>query len=332
MKAAVLHGINQPLVYTDAPDPQPGPGEAVVKVMAAALNHRDVFIQMGRYAGLRFPIILGADGAGVVAAVGDGVEAKWIGREVIINPAMDWGTDLRAQSRQFRILGLPDDGTFAQLVKVPAANLCAKPATLSWEEAAALPLTGLTAYRALFTRSSVGDEDRVLITGIGGGVAVFALQFAASCGAQVYVTSGADEKIERAKGLGAVGGVNYRSPDWVQQLKDIAGGFDLIVDGAGGEGFQGLVDLAAPGGRIVTYGATQGTPSGLDLRRVFWKQLSILGSTMGTTDDFAALVNYVQTRHITPVVDRVFPLADAEAALRRMDAAEQFGKIVLAIE
>jgi zinc-binding alcohol dehydrogenase/oxidoreductase len=204
MKAAVLHGINQPLVYEETSDPQPGPGEAVVKVKAAALNHRDVFIQMGLYSGLRFPVILGADGAGVVAAVGEGVDAKWVGRDVIINPGMDWGNDPRAQSRQFRILGLPDDGTFAQLVKVPAAKLCEKPANLSWETAAALPLTGLTAYRALFTRASIGDEDRVLITGIGGGVAVFALQFAASCGAQVYVTSGADAKIERAQWVGSI--------------------------------------------------------------------------------------------------------------------------------
>jgi zinc-binding alcohol dehydrogenase/oxidoreductase len=331
MQAAILHGINQPLVYAAAPDPQPGPGEALVKVAAAALNHRDLWIQQGRYAGLKFPIILGSDGAGVVAAVGEGVEGSWVGREVIINPAMDWGTDLRAQSRQFRILGLPDDGSFAQLVKVPVTNLCARPPHLSWAAAAALPLAGVTAYRALFTRASIGDEDRVLITGVGGGVAILALQFAVACGAQVYVTSGAEEKIERARELGASGGVNYHSPDWVQTLKQ-SGGFDLIVDGAGGEGFQGLVDLAVPGGRIVTYGATQGTPSGFDLRRVFWKQLSILGSTMGTTDDFAAMVHYLQTRHITPVVDRVFPLAEAEAALRRMDAAEQFGKIVLAIE
>jgi NADPH:quinone reductase-like Zn-dependent oxidoreductase len=331
MNAAVLAGINQPVLYQTVADPQLGPGEAVVRVAAAALNHRDVWIQLGRYAGLKFPIILGSDGAGVVEAVGSPADEPWLGRAVVINPSLNWGDNRRAQGRDYRILGLPDDGTLAELVKVPVANLCAKPEHLTWESAAALPLAGLTAYRALFTRAYLRTEDRVLITGIGGGVALFALQFAVSEGAQVYVTSSSAEKIARAQTLGASDGVNYREENWAKRLKTAVGGFDLIVDSAGGEGFAELIDLAAPGGRIAFVGATQGNPSGLDLRRVFWKQLDLLGSTMGTADDFASMVQFVQSRHLTPVVDQVFPLAEVERAFQRMHAGEQFGKIVLKI-
>lgn len=332
MKAAVLTGSDQPLVYQDAPDPQPAAGEAVVKVAAAALNHRDVWIQKGRYSGLKFPIILGSDGAGVVTAVGEAVDSKWVGQEVIINPGMDWGDNPRAQSRDFRILGMPDNGTFAEFVKVPAANLHLKPQHLTWEQAAALPLAGVTAYRALITRANLRDNDQVLINGVGGGVALVALQFAVACGATVYATSSSDEKLARATELGAAGGANYLQEGWAKGLKEQVGGFDLIVDSAGGQGFDALVDLAAPGGRIVTYGATLGIADRLDLRRVFWKQLNILGSTMGTADDFAAMARFVESRHITPAVDRVYPLAEAEAAMQRMLAGEQCGKIVLAVE
>jgi zinc-binding alcohol dehydrogenase/oxidoreductase len=331
MKAAILSGIDQPLVFQDAPDPHPGPDEAIVNVAAAALNHRDVWIQKGRYGGLKFPIILGSDGAGVVSAVGEGVDPAWVGQEVIIDPGMGWGDNPRAQSRDFRILGMPDDGTFAQFVKAPVANLHQKPQHLTWEGAAALPLAGVTAYRALFTRAALHDDDRVLINGVGGGVALVALQFAVACGATVYATSSSDEKLARAVELGAAGGANYRQADWAKRLKEQVGGFDLIVDSAGGEGFDTLVDLAVPGGRIVTYGATLGIADRLDLRRVFWKQLDILGSTMGTADDFAAMVRFVESRHITPVVDQVYPLAEAEAAMQRMRAGEQCGKIVLTV-
>ena len=332
MKAAILDGVHQPLHYRDTPDPEPAAHEVVIRLQAAALNHRDVWIQQGLYAGLKFPIILGSDGVGIVEAVGSGVEPTWLGKAVVINPALDWGDNPRAQKREFRVLGLPDNGTFAELIKIPVSNICAKPAHLSAHEAAALPLAGATAYRALFTRAVLHDTDRVLVTGIGGGVALLALQFAAACGAQVHVTSGSDEKIERAIALGAAGGARYNQENWVKQLKAKCGGFDLIIDSAGGDGFDDLVDLAAPGGRIVTYGATLGLPSRLDLRRVFWKQLDIQGTTLGTRDDFDAMLQFVQSRHVKPVVDQVYPLAEAEQAMRRMDDGRQFGKLVLAIE
>lgn len=333
MKALVLEGVGQPLRWLDVDEPTAGAGEAIVALEAAALNHRDLWIQKGQYAGLRFPIVPGSDGCGKVRAVGDGVDKAWLGQRVIINPALDWGADAVTQSPRFRILGLPDDGTFAERVAVPAGNLAAAPAHLDPIHAAALPLTGLTAYRALFSRARLQPGERVLVTGVGGGAALIGLQFAVAAGATVHVTSGSDAKLARARGLGAADGVNYRQPDWARTLKTQVGGegFHVILDSAGADGFGELIDLAAPGGRIVFFGATCGNPPGLDLRRVFWKQLSILGSTMGSPADFAAMTRFVEEHGITPVADTVFPLAEGNAALAAMDATEQFGKIGLTI-
>ncbi|KER11153.1 MAG: alcohol dehydrogenase [[Candidatus Thermochlorobacteriaceae] bacterium GBChlB] len=331
MKAAVLEGVGQPVRLQDVSMPIAGKGEAVVKLSAAALNHRDVWIQKGQYAGLKFPIVLGSDGAGAVESVGDGVDKMWLGKNVVVNPSVSWGESEKTQAKAFKILGLPDDGTFAELVKIPAANLAEKPEHLSFVEAAALPLAGLTAYRALFSRAKLQAGETVLITGIGGGVALFGLQFALAQGATVFVTSGSDEKLSKAKALGAAGGVNYKQPDWAKELQAQAGGFDVILDSAGGEGFGNLINLAAAGGRIVFVGATAGNPPNLDMRKIFWKQLSLLGSTMGSPNDFNAMMTFVSEKKIMPVVDAVLPLTDAEAALRRMENAAQFGKIVLSI-
>ena len=332
MKALVLEAAHQPLQYKDVPDPVAGPGEVIVKIEAASLNHRDNWIQKGQYAGLKFPIILGSDGCGTVESCGEGVDPAWQNRSVIINPGLDWGDQPAAQCANFRILGLPDDGTFAERVRVPAAALVARPEHLEARHAAALPLAGLTGYRALFKRANLQSGERVLISGVGGGVAQFSLQFAAAAGAQVWVTSGSDAKIQQAKELGAVDGVNYKSPDFSAQLKKLAGGlFDVIVDSAGGEGFGKLIDLAAPGGRIVFFGATRGNPPGFDMRKVFWKQLSILGSTMGSPRDFAEMIGFVDHHKIVPVADLAFPLSQGNEALQAMDSAEQFGKIILTV-
>src|SRR6478752_468334 len=192
MQAAVLDAPNHPPVVREVDLPQLLPGEALVHLRAAALNHRDVWIQQGKYAGLKYPIVPGSDGAGVVSAVGSGVNTDWIGREVIINPGCDWGDDPRAQSANFTILGLPRDGTFAEHVAVGVSQLCAKPDHLDWPDAAALPLAGLTAYRAVFSRGGLSEGERVLITGIGAGTALFALQFAVAASAHVYVTSSSE--------------------------------------------------------------------------------------------------------------------------------------------
>lgn len=332
MKAIQIAAIHQPVSLVAVPAPEAVPGHAVVQLKAAALNHRDVFIQQGLYPGLRLPATPGSDGAGVVTAVGRDGDAAWIGREVIINPALDWGPDPRAQGAAFRILGMPDAGTWAEQIVVPAANLAAKPAHLTWEQAAALPLAGLTAWRALFTRAQLQAGERVLVTGIGGGAALFALQFACAAGAEVWVTSSAPEKIARATSLGARGGVNYRDADWSEQLLRAAGGaFDVIVDSAGGDGFTKLIDCTKPGGRIAFFGATAGNPKLFEMRKCFFRQINVLGTTMGSPVDFAGMTALVSAAKLVPTVDRVFPLSEAEQALRHMAAAAQFGKIVLKI-
>jgi NADPH:quinone reductase-like Zn-dependent oxidoreductase len=332
MQAVVLRDLGPPenLRLETVPDPKPGPGEVVVRLRAAALNHRDVWIRKGLYAGIKLPVILGSDGAGEVAAVGVGAAPALVGKEVVINPGIDWGEDERVQSSYFRILGLPDDGTYAQAVKVPATHVHAKPEAWSWEESAAVALAGLTAYRALVTRAQVKSGEHVLITGIGGGVSTAAMQIALALGAKVVVTSGSDGKIERAKLLGAHGGVNYKSSDWAKELTAMTnGGPDVVIDSVGGPTFVKAIELVRPGGRIVTYGATTGAAPEVEVRRIFWKQISIMGSTMGTPREFAAMLALYESKSIRPIVDRVYPLADAAAAQCRMEEAGQFGKIVL---
>ena len=307
--------------------PLAGPGEAIVRIYVAALNHRDVWIQRGQYAGLRYPIVVGSDGAGVAA------DGGWAGREVIINPALGWGNHEAYQSPSgFKVLGLPDDGTLAEYVRVPEANLVEKPAHLSWEEAAGLPLAGITAFRSLVVRAQVRAGERVLITGIGGGVALFALQFAVALGARVYVSSGSGVKLDKAMAMGASGGVNYKNPGWAASLRQLADGFDVIIDGTAGVSVNDLLDLAVPGGRVVFYGATLGNASDVLVRRIFWKQLNILGSTMGSPADFAAMMKFVSSHGLRPVIDSVFSPADGAAAFARMEEGAQFGKIVIKIK
>lgn len=334
MKAIVLRDPGGPemLRPEDVPDPKPGPGEALVRLKAAALNHRDVWIRTAAYAGIKLPAILGSDGAGVVEAVGEGVDGSLVGREVVINPSLDWGDDERFFGPNFRILGMPDAGTYAQLVKVAATNIHPKPAGLSWEEAAAIPLAGLTAYRALIVRAAAKAGETVFIPGIGSGVATFALLFAKKLGAKVLVSSSSDAKLERARALGADGGVNYKDAKWVDKARELSGGdgVDVVIDGVGGPTYDHCIDLLRPGGRMATFGATTGPVPSIATRRVFWKQLNLLGTTMGSPADFAAMLALFDGP-LRPVVDRTFPLADAAGAHRRMDEAGQFGKIVLEI-
>jgi NADPH:quinone reductase-like Zn-dependent oxidoreductase len=316
------------LEVVDLPAPQPRAGEAVVALRAAALNHRDVWIKAGAYAALAWPIIPGSDGAGVVVAVGSPGDGQWLGREVIINPSFGWGAQEAAQGADFTILGHPRAGTHAGQIAVPVAQLAPRPTHLDWQQAAALPLAGLTAYRALFSRAKLQAGERVLITGIGGGVALIALQFAVAAGAEVWVTSSSAEKIARAVSLGAKGGFNYTAEGWMQQAAGV-GGFHVVVDSAGGEGFEALIDLACAGGRVVFFGATRGNPPVLPMRKVFWRQISLLGTTMGSPDDWAAMTSFVAAKGIVPVVGAVFPLEQAAEAYAQMERGDQCGKIVL---
>src|ERR671916_3511350 len=296
MKAIRLHDLDGPdsLGYEDVPEPEPGSGETVVRLHAAALNRRDVFATYGQYPGVRadiLPCVLGSDGSGEGVARGDGAAGPAEGAEVVINPALYWGDDPRKPGKEYRILGLPDDGTFAEFVKVPAENVFPKPSHLSHEEAAAIPLGALTAYRALVTRGEVKEGETVIVPGVGSGVATFVVQIAAALGARVFVTSGDDEKIEKAKELGAESGVNYNSEDWSRELKSMTGGVDLSVDHVGGEGFDALVSLAKPGSRIVTFGATAGPKVTVVMPRVFLKWLEVLGTAMGTNEEFGAMLD-----------------------------------------
>ncbi|WP_374948831.1 zinc-binding dehydrogenase [Mucilaginibacter sp.] len=328
MKAIVLESAENPIVYKEVDKPTPGPGEVLVQVKAAALNRRDYWITVGKYAGIKYPTIFGADGAGIVTEAGEGA-GDWLNKEVLINPSHNWGDHDDFQSKDFKILGLPDDGTLAEYVLVKAEYLYPKPAHLNWEQAAALPLAGLTAYRALFTKARLKKGDKVLIVGVGAGTGTFLLQWAVAAGAQVFVTSGTAEKIEQAKLLGAFAGVNYKEQDWAEQLTKLAGGFDIVVDSALGPDFNKIPDLCNPGGRIVFFGGTAGNIPELNGRPIFWKQLQILGTTMGTQAEFKAMLEFVATHQIVPVIDEVFPLAEAAKAFAKMENSKQFGKLIV---
>jgi zinc-binding alcohol dehydrogenase/oxidoreductase len=329
MKAMVLEAADKPLVLKEVEKPALQAGEVLVQIKAAALNRRDYWITIGKYAGIKYPSILGSDGSGTVSGVGSDADKGWLNKEVIINPCHNWGSHAEYQNRDFTILGLPEDGTFAEYVKVKAEYLYPKPAHLSWEQAAALPLAGMTSYRALFTKGKAKKGDKVLVVGVGGGTGTFALQWAVAAGCQVFVTSGSGEKIERARQLGACAGVNYKAQDWAQELQHLAAGFDVIIDSALGKDFDELPDISNPGGRIVFFGGTAGNIPPLNGRKIFWKQLQLLGTTMGSPDDFKAMVDFVNKHKIVPVIDEVFPLAQAQKAINKMENSSQFGKLIL---
>ncbi len=336
MRAVVLHQTKDldHLTLDTVPIPEPAPGEVRVRLKAAALNHRDVWIVQGLYANIQLPVILGSDGVGVVDQVGDGVDPSWIGKAVIINPSLNWGRNPRAQGKDYRILGMPDNGTHADWITIGVNQVVPKPDYLPFAEAAAIPLAGLTGYRALFTQGKLTAGETVLLTGIGGGVAALMLKMALAAGARVVVTSSSDEKIKKAVNAGAFGGANYREEGWFLHLQKLTAphGIDLIVDSAGGNHFANLIQLVNPGGRIVFFGATAGNPSQLDLRRIFWKQITLQGTTMGTEQDFYEMIRLFDTHKIKPIVDTTIPLENYRAAYERMLNGKQFGKIVLVME
>jgi zinc-binding alcohol dehydrogenase/oxidoreductase len=332
MKAIRLHqpGGPEQLRLDEVPTPRPGPGEVLVQLKAAALNHRDVWIRMGMQMADRLPLILGSDGAGVVAELGPGSGSPKVGAAVVINPSLNWGDREDRPSSSFKILGGPDPGTYAEYVVVPAENVFPKPSPLSLEEAAALPLASLTAWRAVVARGQVRPGERVVVLGIGGGVATFALQIARLAGAMVIVTSSSEAKLARARELGADLAINYTSEDWEKIiLEHTGGGADAIIDSVGKETWGKALRALRPGGRLVSFGATTGRATEVDIRHVFWNQISILGTTMGSPREFAAMLQLYEAGRLKPVVDSVFPLREAPAAHRRMDEGQQFGKIVL---
>lgn len=333
MKAIVLDRTNpQGISYQDVTLGHLGDHDVRIELAAAALNHRDEWCRQGKYANLMDGVVLGSDGSGIVVEAGKSVDHSWIGREVIINPALHWGESQEAQGPNFRILGMPDHGTFAEYVQVSGDRIYSKPDHLNLFEAAALPLAGLTAYRSLFYQGDLKPEQKVLVTGIGGGVAQFALQFALARKAKVYVSSSSQDKLVAAKGLGAEGGFIYSDPNWVEEAKSLTGGFDLVIDSAMGNTLGNLLDVVKPGGKLVFFGATLGNPSDMNVRKIFWNQITLKGTTMGSDRDFEDMLDFVTHHHIKPIVDRVFDFDQAATAFERMQQGAQVGKLVLKIK
>ncbi|MHB8152253.1 MAG: zinc-binding dehydrogenase [Vulcanimicrobiaceae bacterium] len=334
MRAVRLHEVNGPqaLRVDEVDRPHPAAGEVLVRLRAAALNHRDLFITRGLYPNIALPASLGSDGAGEVAECGAQVTSVRAGDAVVIDPMLGWGGDSRVWSAKASILGMPHPGTLADYIVVPAGNVYPKPAHLAFEAAAALPLGGLTAYRALVTRGAVARGETVLLTGAGGGVQTFALLFAKALGARVIATTGGAQKCARALALGADVAIDYRADaQWAKSARAAAPeGIALAVDSVGGETFAKMLTAVRPGGRVVTYGGTSGDAT-LKMFPIFWNHLTICGTSMGSPADFAGMLALVSGERLEPIVDRVFALEEIVAAAQRLERGEQFGKVVVSI-
>lgn len=332
------HGEIEQLVTLDVPEPTVGDGEVLVAVKAAALNHLEIWMRKGR-AGLSLPLphVLGSDAAGIVMAVGNGVQRWQLGDEVILNPGLSCGSCahcLRGEQSlcdTFSIVGMGCPGTFAEKVLVPGINLQPKPTHLTWSEAAALPLAHLTAWRMLMNRAALRPGETVLIHGIGGGVALAALQLAVLAGARSIVTSSSVAKLSRASEFGAHHGILYKSPSLIDEILSCTNGngVDIVIDTVGAATWPVNVAVCRKGARIVHCGITGGPHVEADIAALYWKQLSVMGSTMGSQEDFRTLLTAVEASGLKPVVDQEYPLKSAREAQEYMEAGEQFGKIVL---
>ena len=327
MKAIRIHEDGGPEVlrYEDAPDPEAAASEVLIRLRAASLNHLDVWVRKGLPSAPK-PRILGADGAGVVEALGEGVSRFAVADRVVINPGV-------VENGRMRVVGEAMDGTHAELVVLPERNVYPLAESLPFEEAAAFPLVFETAYRMLVTKAGLAAGETVFVWGIGGGVATAALSIAKAVGARVIVTSGSDEKLQRARELGADETVNHVSEDVRARMKELTDGrgADVVVETVGAATWKTTVEVAGSGGRIVVCGATTGPNPPAALHRIWWKELLVLGSTMGSKEDFEAAYELVASGRAKPIVDVVLPLAEARAAHERLEAGEQLGKIVLRI-
>ena len=330
MFAAPLNIAQKKFELTELPCPTPEAGEVLLKVNAASLNHIERWAAIGAFPFLGPKSLLGADAVGTVLEVGDATDLSWIDQVVIVNPALFWGGSDMPSSR-FHILGLGRPGAFAEYLTVPASYVRPCPRHLSTSHAAALPMAGLTAYRALFKRAGLKAGEKVLITGIGGGVALQALQFAIAAGAQVYVTSSSKQKISQAVDLGAKDGVLYTTSDWPELLASQAGAFQVVLDSSGRDLNQ-LINVTDTGGRIVSIGMTSSGEATFPITAIFSRQISLIGSTMGSEQDFDDMLAFVSQHQLSPVVDKVFPLSEINNAFEWQQHPARFGKIVLALK
>jgi NADPH:quinone reductase-like Zn-dependent oxidoreductase len=320
-------------------EPRPGPGEVTLRMRAAALNHLDLWTLQGLPGqDLEFPHVLGADGAGEILEVGDGVSLR-AGAKVLVNPAIHCGSCefCRAGEQSlcttFRMLGEHDPGVFAEVARVPATNVFPFPNHLSFSEAAALGVTWITAYRMLFTRGHLRPGEWVLVTGIGGGLALSLFALARPVAGRLFVTSSSDAKLERALRMGADHAINYGTDDVGRTVRRLTSkrGVDLVVDSAGGKALDPALRALRRGGRLVIAGGTAGRKAELDVARVFWNQLEVIGSTMGADSDVSDMLRMVAGNELRPVIDKTFALDEGVEALRYLDAQQQFGKVVLEI-
>ncbi|WCK52701.1 zinc-binding dehydrogenase [Aneurinibacillus sp. Ricciae_BoGa-3] len=313
--------------YTDMPDVAAGPGQVRIRLKTAGLNRRDLrVISLGKESDPA--IIIGSDGAGVIEQVGLGVEGFKEGDEVIIFPTLHWLENTPAPPENYEILGSPTHGTFAEAIVISAGQVELKPSYLSWEEAGVLPLSAVTAYRALFTRGQVQPGQRVLITGAGGGVGTYLIQFAKAAGATVCATSRSAQKREQLVKLGA----NIVVPteeDWLEVLEGEK--VDLVIDSVGAATFHKCLNALKPGGTLVTFGATAGDEIKIDIRSFFYGQLNLLGSTMGSREEFRGMLQFITKHEIRPVIDRYYPLSEAGQALSRLKETQNMGNIGLHI-
>ncbi|WKV11801.1 zinc-binding dehydrogenase [Marivirga harenae] len=327
MKALIISENNQ-IEIVEKQKPHPNSNQVLIKIQAVALNHRDQFIREGKYPGIQVGTILGSDACGIVVEAGPDVDPSWHQKEVLINPNVDWGDNSKVQSSKYHILGTPSDGVFCEYMVIEPNKIIEKPAHLSFEAGAALPLGGMTAFRALFHHGNCQKNENVLISGVGGGVAQFAFQFALATGANVFVTSSDELKRTKSIELGAKEAFNYRDENWVKVAKEKSGGFDLVIDSAAGDGINDLIKLMKPAGRIVFYGATQGKPKNLDVHRMFWNQVTLQGSTMANDDEFKAMITFVKKNRIEPIIDSIRPFEEIADAFDKMKEGKQFGKLV----
>jgi NADPH:quinone reductase-like Zn-dependent oxidoreductase len=334
MKALMLTRTDGPdsVELQDIDQTVPVAGEVRVALRAASLNYRELWISRGQYPGMKLPSGLGADGAGVIDAVGTGVDANNIGREVVLYPGQGWGDNPKYPSKHFALYGMPLPGTLAQFICVPVENAVDKPALLTFEEAACLPTAGLTAWRALRVKANLTAGETVLITGIGGGVAVAACMFAVAMGGKVFVTSSAEDKIRRAEQLGAAGGVVYKQDKWGKALGKLAGSIDIVVDGAPASSLAQYIRCLNMGARVVIYGSTGGVDAQFSAPDLFLRHATLLGTAMGTPWDFRDMIAFVEKYRLRPVIDQRFALDQARDALLALENSHGMGKIVVSID
>ncbi len=331
MKALTLLSSDGPesVILAEHETPQPGPGQVRVAMKAAALNHRELWITRGQYPGMALPATLGADGAGVIDAVGEGVDAARIGEAVMLYPGMHWGDDPALPTPNFALLGMPGPGTVAEYICVDAHDAIVKPAHLSFEEAAATPLAGVTAWRGLRTKAELRAGEKLLITGVGGGVGAFACMLGVAMGAEVFVTSGSAEGLARAAAAGAKAGFNYNDADWRKALSTTAKGIDVVFDGAPATSFANYVRALRTGARVVLYGSTGGPAFTVQAPDIFLRNLHLIGTNVGTRDELAALIAFMAEHNLKPPIDRTFPFAEAKQALAHLGDAHGYGKVVI---